>query len=166
MIYAALFACALAIGWFLAWRKGGSAEMRTMCILTCVWIGTVVANCATQSPAPVLFYALLDVFAIGWLLSHQQRNWQWMPAGLFAAMLLTHFVFWSGTSGGLIIYESRPYQDILAILGYAQIFCVGWASHERARERLGEPSRMGRWGLSVNWVPVRRMGHKHHAGTG
>ena len=137
-----------------------------MCLLTVTWAGTVISNIATGSEAPVLFYAMLDIFAIVWLLFHQRRNWQWMPAGLFASMLLTHFVFWSGTSGGMILFEARPYQDILAVLGYAQVACVGWASHERARQRAMGPSRLGRWGLSADWVPVRRMGHKRHAGAG
>jgi hypothetical protein len=137
-----------------------------MCLLTVIWAGTMLSNIATGSVAPVLFYALLDTFAVFWLLVHQRRNWQWMPMGLFAAMWLTHFVFWSGTKGGLIIFEGRPYQDILAILSYVQIACTGWAAHERARERAGGLSRLGRWALSTHWVPVRRMGHKRHAGSG
>jgi hypothetical protein len=163
MIYAVLFACALTAGWAAAWKSGGAAERETMCLLTLIWVGSGISNWATGLAAPTLFYAALDIFAVGWLLYHQRRNWQWIPAGLFASMMLTHFVFWSGTNGGLIIEASRPYQDILAVLAYAQIVSVGWACHERARERAGQPSRLGGWALATGWVFVRRLGNGNHA---
>ena len=164
MIYLAVFACAISLGWLAAWRMGGAAERETMCLLTCVWAGTIVANAVTHSPAPVPFYAALDAMAVVWLFMHQLRNWQWITAGLFAAMLLTHFLFWSGSSAGLIIYEGRPYQDILAGLGYLQIFITGWASYERGRQRIGKSSLVGHWLLASDWVPRLSNHHRGHAG--
>lgn len=159
MIYLAMFACAIALGWAIAFGRGGAAERETMCLLTCVWAGTILANIATQSAAPVPFYAALDIAAVGWLYMHQRRNWQWITAGLFASMLLTHLLFWSGSSAGLTPYEGRPYQDILALLGYMQILVTGWASYERGRQRAGKHTVMGRWLLATDWVP--RLGHRH-----
>lgn len=163
MIYAALFACALGAGWAAAIGWGYRSERETMCLLTLIWAGTVGSNAATGDPSPVVFYAALDIAGLVWLYAHQRRNWQWIPAGLFAAMMLTHFVFWSGTGAGVILQEGRPYQDILAVLAYMQIACVGLVSHERARQRRKQHPFMGDWVFATGGVLRFRRSHKNHA---
>jgi hypothetical protein len=163
MIYAVFFACAIIAGWAFSFMKGGATERNTMCLLSMVWIATIIANGATGSPAPFIYYFVIDAFAIAWLWRHQRKNWQWMPAGLFATMILTHAIFALGTRSGFIPFQGRPYQDILAILGYLQIFSVGWASHERSLARTGRASRLGAWGRADGWVLRERVHHKPHA---
>lgn len=163
MIYAALFACALGAGWAAAIGWGKRSERETMCLLTLIWFGTVAANWATGAPSPVVFYAALDIAGIVWLYAHQRRNWQWIPAGLFACMMLTHFVYWSGTGAGVIIHEGRPYQDILAILAYMQILSVGLVSYERARIGRRDGSFVDHWAFATGGVLRFRLSHKHHA---
>jgi hypothetical protein len=164
MVYLTLFACAIAAGWIASIKMGGTAERETMCLLTCIWLGTVVANQVTHSPAPIPIYFALDVCAVGWLWFHRRRNWQWLPTGLFAAMILTHFIFWSGTESGVLVYQGRPYQDVLAILGYLQILSTGIASLERARARRGRLPVVGHWVLSSDWLPRQRSHYKSHEG--
>jgi len=163
MIYAAFFVVAVFLGWLASYKWGGTAERETMCILTCIWVGTIIANIATHSPAPVEFYAVLDLSGIVWLWRHQRRNWQWVPAALFGSMLFTHLMFYSGTHSGEIIYSGRPYQDILAGLAYLQIASTGWASYERSRAKSGGASRSGHWALASNWLPRQRNHNRHHA---
>jgi hypothetical protein len=134
-----------------------------MCLLTCIWAGTIGANLMTGSVAPIEFYAPLDLFGLIWLWRHQRRNWQWIPAGLYAAMLLTHVIFWSGTHTGSLVYAGRPYQDFLAIFAYLQIGSAAWASHERVRSAGGRLSRMGLWALADDWLLVQRRRHGAHA---
>lgn len=165
MIYAATFAIAMLTGWAVAIHWGGRAERETMCLLSLVWLGTVAANIATGDPSPVVFYAALDIAGIIWLAAHQRRNWQWIPAGLFAVMMLTHFIYWSGTGAGVIINHGRPYQDILAALAYLQIFVVGGMSYERARQRAGAYTIMADWAFSTDWVLRFRLAHKNNAGA-
>jgi hypothetical protein len=165
MIYLALFACAVALGWRASFKWGGSAERETMCLLTCIWLATIAANLVTGSVAPVEFYGPLDLFGLIWLAAHQRRNWQWIPAGLFAVMLLTHVIFWSGTHSGQIVYAGRPYQDFLAFFAYLQVGSVAWASHERVRAARGRVSRMGLWALADNWLFVRRRHRGPYAET-
>lgn len=163
MIYAALFGAAMAAGWAASIYRGGRAERETMCLLTMVWVGTIIANVATGSPAPYIFYAVLDMFGVAWFLIHQRKNWQWIPCGLFAGMMMTHTLFWTHSAGGGTEYLHRSYQDILALLGYLQIATVGWAIHERVQSRAGRTSGFGSWGLSSDWVLSLRLGNKNHA---
>lgn len=165
MIYAAFFACALVAGWAAAIGWGKRSERETMCLLTLIWLGTVASNAATGDPSPVVFYAALDISGIIWLYAHQRRNWQWIPAGLFAAMMLTHFIYWSGTGAGVILHEGRPYQDVLAALAYAQVLTVGVISYERARQRHGHNSLMAHWAFATGGVLRFRFAHKNHAGA-
>ena len=163
MIYAVLFACAIALGWLSSYRMGGSAERETMCLLTCAWVATIIANNITGSLTPVEFYAPIDLLAIFWLLVHQRRNWQWIPAGLFATMLMVHGMQWSGSHIGVLDGSGRPYQDILAGLAYMQVFSVGLASYERARARNQRTGFVGRWLLAGNWVPFGSYSHRNNA---
>jgi len=165
MIYAVIFGCAVTAGWVLAVKLGGAAERETMCLLTCMWVATIVANMASGEPAPYGWYSLIDTGGITWLFAHQRRNWQWIPAGIFAVMLLTHFVFWTATQAGDIAYRGRPYQDILAVLGYLQILSVGFASYERQRARAGRLSWLGHRLMASDLLPRWRQNHTHHAWT-
>lgn len=159
MIWAVLFATALGIGWGAAYRFGGRAEQDTIFVLTFVWLGTVGANLATDFSSPYYFYAPLDVAAIYWLYKIQEKNWQWIVAGLFTVMLLTHILFWSSV-GGLFDVSPRAYQDTLAVSGYLQILSVVLASGQRWRAGRGTVGNIGRWALANNWVPLR---HRHYA---
>ena len=152
MLYLILFACAIALGWALAVRLGGTAERETMCLLSCVWLATIAANLITQDPAPYKIYAILDFAALFWLFLHQRRNWQWLISGLFACMMLTHVMQWAGAATGVFSVSGRPYQDFLAVFGYLQIVSVGWASYERDRLRRNKPVHMGGWVVSGDWV--------------
>lgn len=163
MIYVLAFACAVALGWLASYRLGGTAERETMCLLTCIWTGTLIASMITQSNAPVEFFAPLDFFALGWLFLHQRRNWQWIPAGLFAAMMLVHFMQWGGISAGLLNTTGRPYKDFISFLAYMQIASVGWASYERWRHRNKLDPVMGHWFLAGNWVLHRRRHSRNNA---
>lgn len=163
MIFAAMFAVAIVAGWGASLYWGGRSERETMCLLTCVWLGTLAANIATGDPAPVIFYAALDVAGIIWLAAHQRRNWQWIPAGIFAVMMLVHFIYWSGTGSGLLLHQARPYQDILAVLAYLQIFFVGAMGYERTRKRDGAYTLMGDWAFATDWVLRFRLSDKSHA---
>lgn len=160
MIWAAFFGCALAGGWFVAYVAHGGAEARTMCILTATWIGTLAANQIAGEMTPVLYYVVIDCIAIGWLFWNQTRNWQWIPAALFTTMLLTHFIFITGISTGAIADTSRPYQDILAVLGYLQIGSVLTAGMQRFRHDGGV---LHRWAAGTDWVLRRRMGLQQNA---
>jgi hypothetical protein len=152
------------MGWIAALKWGREAEKGTMSLLTLVWLLTISINLATQSAAPVEMYAALDAAAVVWFWRHQRNNWQWIPAGLATAMLLTHFLFWTGTHSGSITYSGRPYQDILAVLAYLQVAATGWASYERARARHRRWFvRMGHWALATNWLPRRGRHHALHA---
>lgn len=164
MMYAALFGFALAAGWAASIHSGGRAESETMCLLSMVWGGTLVANLVTGSPSPFVYYAFLDVAAVIWLLVHQRKNWQWIPGLIFAGMMMMHTVFWFNSTGGLSAYP-RLYQDILAGLGYLQIMSVGWAIYERIQRRSGKVSGFGHWGLSDNWVFLLNLRRTYNVGS-
>lgn len=158
-----LFMTVLALGAAAAWKWGGRTERETMCLLGCVWIGTHAATLTFSPYTPFLYYFALDVFALVWLWQHQRRNWQWLPAGLFTAMLLTHLIYFSGTSSGVLIATHRPYMDILTAFAYLQIAAVGWASWERRNARHGQRSALGNWAFATDWLPRGRLDHKGHA---
>lgn len=162
MFWLELFACAVIVAWSFAISLGGTAERETMCMLTMMWLATIVANIVTREPAPYLWYSFIDIGGVVWLWQHQRRNWQWIPAGLFACMLLTHLVFWLGTKTGSIAYQGRPYQDFLAIFAYLQLAAAGYASYERAR--LGKRfSWLGSRLMASDLLPRGSLHHAHHA---
>lgn len=163
MIWAVMFACAISFGWAFAWFLGGKTERETMLLLTATWLGTLLANLATGFNSPFYFYACLDVAAVYWLYQHQRENWQWVVAGLFSAMLLSHIIFWS-SAGGLFNVSPRSYQDTLAVLGYLQIISVVLASGQKWRARRGAIGNIGRWALSNHWVLVRRHSYAQDEG--
>jgi len=173
VIYAVFFGLAILGGWVISarhvesnsWRaamtvlRHGNSELRTMCILTAVWIATVFINWWTGDPYPISYYIGFDVAAIVWLLWNQTKDWQWIIAALFTAMLLTHLTFIVGVSLHLLPEHHRPAQDILAVLGYAQIFSVGTMALQR-RSHVGAA---GGWGFGTDWVLVRRLRHAQDA---
>ena len=175
MIYAFAFSLAIMAGWVVSarhvkepgWRSAisvirrGNAELRTMCILTAVWVGTITVNLWTSAPYPIAYYVSFDIAAVAWLLWNQTKNWQWIPTALFAVMLLTHLMFIIGVSFQLIPNQSRPSQDILAVLGYLQILSVG----TMAMQRRSNAGSFVRWGFRTDWVLVRRLGYTQDAGS-
>lgn len=154
----ALFVCALVLGGVASYRWGGTAERETMCLLVCIWLATHASTLALSPFTPVLIYFSIDVGALYWLWRHQRRNWQWIPAALFTAMLLTHFIYFSGTSAGLLSATHRPYMDVLTALAYLQIASVGWASWERRNVRSGHGGVVGSWAVAADWLPRRYFG--------
>ena len=164
--YAFAYFIALLVGAYVAGTKGGRAEQQTMCLIICVWLGTLYVNHVTGSFAPYISYAIIDIGVLLVLWDRQLRNWQWLPAGLFTAMLLTHLTFWTLGMTGVMADGARPYQDVLAVLSYLTILSVGWASWERARDRGGgNIGGLGRWALSTDWLPLGARNHHGHAGA-
>lgn len=163
MIYLAFFALAVALGWGATLAWGGRTERESMCLLTCVWLATVAANISTGYSSPYIMYALIDGFAMAFLYRHQRRNWQWLLQGLFTGMMTVHLVYLTGTSSGMIAENGRPYQDFLAVLAYAQLFALGWASWQRKEQRHGRLAALGRWALDTDWVPSGSLVHRRHA---
>ncbi len=163
MLWAVPFAVALCAGFYYAMEKGGGAERCTIGILLAVWVGTVATNFYTGLAAPYMAYAALDVAALALLYDQQRRNWQWIPAALFTAMLLTHLLYW-GVSTVAVAPSAFAYQSIIAVLAYAQIASVIWASHERSRVREGRNlGKLGHWALADTWLFVRAPHHSANA---
>lgn len=157
--YAIAFAGALGIGWAASFHWGGYTERATMCLLSCIWLGVMTAQAATQQVAPFTFFATLDMAGIFWLWQHQRRNWQWVTGGLFAAMLACHAAYWAG-----IGIEAHDYLNSIAALAYLQIGSVIWAARARRDVRNGKGGIASHWALANNWLPRRRLDHKRNAG--
>lgn len=153
MIWSFLFAAALLGGWLASWRVQGGTEARTMCVLTAVWVGTIFSYNVFEGSWLILAYVVFDIIGLGMLFWIQNRNWQWEPAALFTAMLLTHFIFVSGQTSYLLSSDLRPWLDILAVLGYLQIASVCKACWGRLHHGSGAYYR---WGAGSNWV-LRRL---------
>lgn len=165
MIYAAMFAAALCFGWFAAFRWGGRAERESVCLLSCVWLATVLSNLMSGYASPAIVYAMIDGYAMWFLYYHQRRNWQWLLQGLFTVMMTVHLVHLVGVEVGLSVSSGRPYQDFLAFLGYAQIASLSWASWQRRSVRDGRGNHLAVWAFGNDWVPSRSVVNRSHAGT-
>jgi len=120
MIWAVIYGVALAIGWLVSILVRGGTEQKNMCILTASWLGTLFVDYKFGANSTG-YYIGIDAAVLIWLYYEQEKNWQWIIAALFTAMMLTHFVFIAGQILELISNTPRPYKDILAILGYLAI---------------------------------------------
>jgi hypothetical protein len=158
--FAFAFAAFLGLGWLASIKWGGYTERATMCLLTCVWVGVVLSQWATGTSTPYMFYATLDLAGIVWLWQHQRRNWQWIPGGIFAIMLMCHLVYW-----GSVGASARPYLDIIALLAYAQVFSVMLASKARRDVRNGKGNLLADWALATDWLPRGRVNHQKDEGV-
>lgn len=173
--YAIFFFCFIVAGWLMAARhvnelgwgsaasvlKTGNAELRTMCILTAVWVGTLGTQWWTGEVAPTRHFILLDVGAVGWLVAKQTKNWQWVPASLFALMTVAHGVHSWGTYLGIFPEQKFLYLSILAISGILQILYVVRISMQRRRN--GRNTQQSGWAFSTNWVLSRRLWRQEDA---
>jgi hypothetical protein len=156
--YAFMFATALGLGWAASIHWGGYTERATMCLLSCIWLGVVIAQWATNSNAPFMFFATLDMAGIIWLWQHQRRNWQWIPASIFVIMLACHVAYWAGAG-----IETRLYLDTVALLAYLQIGSVMWASKARRNVDVGEGGVVYRWAVADSWLPRRVLDRSRNA---